>query len=126
MRDLSWSRSATNARFTSGMIIWSFGFAARNGRQRFMVIEMVRVVVARSDDVNEVEFLRRDDPFRHAHMRLVCRGVFLSQGVRKVRINQQASVARVDQKPALTEPPEMNRISALSRGMNIGQKGFVL
>ena len=51
---------------------------AQNRHERFL-IEMVRVGMARSHHVDEVESLRCDNLFRHAEVRFVRRSVFVRE-----------------------------------------------
>ena len=55
-------------------------------------IQMVGVLVAGSDDIDEIEALRLDDSLGHANVRLVRVGVFVRKRIRKVRIQQQMAI----------------------------------
>ena len=61
------------------------GIGLKEGCQRLLV-EVVRVIVTGSDDVDTLEFARIDDLLGHSRMRFVRDSVFSSEGVRKVGI----------------------------------------
>ena len=98
---------------------------AEQGNQR-LGIEMVGVIMARGDNVNEVQPIRRDHRLGHPHMRLVRVRILLRQRIGQVRVEHQMSALPVQQKSALAEPPEMEMLEVLAGGGNVRQKLVVL
>ena len=62
-------------------------------------------------DVDEVQPLRSDDPFRHPHMRLVRVRILVRERIRQVRIKQQVPALPLKKKTTLPEPPQMQRVA---------------
>ena len=102
-----------------------FGIHAHERRQRLLV-EMVRVIVTRRDDINEVEALRRDHALGHSHVRLVGLGIFVRERIGEVRVEQQVTALPLGEKPALAEPPEVKIIRVIPRGQTIGEEVVIL
>jgi hypothetical protein len=70
-------------------------------------IEMIGVVVARGDHLNEIERFGCHHPLGHLDVGLVGQRIFAGQRVREIGVEQQMLSLPLEQEPALAEPPEM-------------------
>ena len=84
------------------------------------------MIVARGDDIDEIQTLRRDHALGHAHVRLVGRRVLFRQRIGQIRIEEEVFALPLQQKTALAEPPEMKVPEVLARSCDIGKKRVVL
>ncbi len=87
---------------------------------------MIGVVVARSHHIDEVEPFRGDDALRHADVRLVCRSVFMGEGIGEIGIEEQVVALPLDEKTALPQPPDVQVVWVIASGKNVGEKFIVL
>ena len=87
--------------------------------------EVVGVVVSGGDEVDEVEPLGGHHARRHAHVQLVGGGVFLGERVGEVGIEQEVAALPLDEKAALSQPPEPEAVVVLRRPSYIGQQRIV-
>jgi hypothetical protein len=86
-------------------------------------VEVVSVAVTGGDDVDEPEPGGIDDASRHPHVRGRRFRVLLGQRVRQVGVEEEIAVVELDEKPALAEPPEMQRTRG--RLLDVTQEGVV-
>ena len=86
---------------------------------------MIGMIVARRDDINEVQPLRRDDAPGHADVRLVRGGILVRQRIGEIRIKQQMPPLPLHKEPALAKPPEVERVGMFARGQNVGEERVV-
>src|SRR6185295_3470580 len=91
-------------------------------RYERLLVEVVRVIVARGHHIDEVEALRHNDAFSHAHVRPVGGGVFVRERIREVWIEEQMVSLPLEKKSALPEPPEMNVVRVFARSQNVRKK----
>ena len=91
------------------------GVRVTQGAKR-LGIQMVGVVVARRDHVDEVQPRRIDHALGHPHMWLVGAGVLDGQRVRQVRVEQQVRAVELHQETALSQPPQAHvRVAHVGR-----------
>jgi hypothetical protein len=96
---------------------------ARSQRVQRHRVEVVGVSVTGRDDVDEPEPCGIDDASRHPHVRGRRFRVLLGQRVRQVGVEEEIAVVELDEKPALAEPPEMQRTRG--RLLDVAQEGVV-
>ena len=100
------------------------GGGAGDGEERGGV-EVVRVEVAGGGEVDHVEEVRGDDAFAEAHVRFGGGGVFFSEGVGEVGVEEEVVVEPLEEKAALAEPPDAEGVRAVMGGEDIRAEGRV-
>src|SRR5690606_31123186 len=91
-------------------------------RKERLGIEVIRVVVARGDDIDLVEARGIDHTLGDADVRLVGRSVLPRQRIGEVRIEDEAVAVPGDEETALPEPPERELILFRWRATNLGEE----
>ena len=89
-------------------------------------VEMIGVIVAGGDDVDEVEPRGIDDARGHAHVRLVGVRVLRRQRIRQIRVEQQMTPAPLHQEAALPQPPQSEVPIVARRRPDVGEQRLVL
>src|SRR5690606_15571565 len=79
---------------------------AKDRNQR-LGVKMVRVVVAGGNDGDSLKQFGIHNPFTHSDMRLVSVRIFLRKGIRQVRIDKNALPLPLQEKAALSQPPQV-------------------
>jgi len=91
-----------------------------------LLVQVIGVIVARGDHVNEVKPLRSYHALGHAHVRFVGGSVFVGQGVGEVRIEQEMAMLPLHEKAALPQPPKMEMVGIVSRLNHVSEKRVIL
>ena len=100
------------------------GGGAGDGEERGGV-EVVGVEVAGGGEVDHVEEVRGDDAFAEAHVRFGGGGVFFSEGVGEVGVEEEIVALPLEEKAALAEPPDAEGVRAVIGGEDFRAEGCV-
>jgi hypothetical protein len=88
---------------------------------------MIRVVVARRDNIYKVQSFGRNHAFGQAGVRLVRASIFVRQRVGQVGVKQQMPALPLNQKTTLAKPPDADMlVFEFSTRPHVCQKGLVL
>ena len=88
-------------------------------------VEVVRVEMAGGGEVDHVEEVRGDDAFAEAHVWFGGGGVFFSEGVGEVGVEEQVVVLPFEEEAALAEPPDAEGVRAVAGGEDFRAEGRV-
>ncbi len=100
------------------------GGGAGDGEERGGV-EVVRVEMAGGGEVDHVEEVRGDDAFAETHVWFGGGGVFFSEGVGEVGVEEEVVVEPFEEEAALAEPPDAEGVRAVAGGEDFRAEGRV-
>jgi hypothetical protein len=89
-------------------------------------VQMVCMCVARGDNVDEVEALGGHDDLGHADVRFVGGGIFLGEGIRQIRVQQQVFALPLNEETALAEPPKVQKLQVVRAILHVLEKRIIL